>query len=105
MNIVIVSLRTGWATPCWRCRRSGTCGGILPDEPLTVAARPSIAPLFRAVPGVDRIIVLEPGKESSQIEATIGILLPNSFRSAWILKRAGVKERWGYRQPISGGRC
>jgi heptosyltransferase-2 len=65
-------------------------------RPLTIAARASVAPVFRAVPGVDHIKVLEPGKEASQIEADIGILLPNSFRSAWILKRAGVKERWGY---------
>ncbi len=66
-------------------------------RPLTVAVRASVAPVFRAVPGVDHIKVLERGREASQIEATIGILLPNSFRSAWILKRAGVKERWGYR--------
>jgi heptosyltransferase-2 len=66
-------------------------------RPLTVAARASVAPVFRAVPGVDHIKVLERGREPSQIEASIGILLPNSFRSAWILKRAGVKERWGYR--------
>ncbi len=66
-------------------------------SPLTVAARRSVAPVFRAVPGVDHIKVLERGKEPSQIEASVGILLPNSFRSAWILKRAGVKERWGYR--------
>ncbi len=65
-------------------------------RPLTIAARPSIAPVFRAVPGVDHIKVLEPGKEATQIEADIGILFPNSFRSAWILKRAGVRERWGY---------
>ena len=32
--------------------------------------------------------------------ADIGILLPNSFRSAWILKKAGVKERWGYRSDF-----
>ncbi len=65
-------------------------------RPLTVAARASIAPVFRAVPGIDHIKVLERKKEASQIEADIGILFPNSFRSAWILKRAGVKERWGY---------
>jgi lipopolysaccharide heptosyltransferase II len=65
-------------------------------QPLMIAARASVAPVFRAVPGVDHIKVLERGKEASQIEGEIGILLPNSFRSAWILKRAGVKERWGY---------
>lgn len=67
---------------------------------LSIAARPSIAPVLRAVPGIDRIIVLERGKESAQLRADIGILLPNSFRSAWILKVAGVKERWGYRSDF-----
>ena len=66
-------------------------------RPLTVAARASVAPVFRAVPGIDHIKVLERGREAAQIEADVGILLPNSFRSAWILARAGVKERWGYR--------
>ena len=66
-------------------------------QPLTVAARSSIAPVFRAVPGIDRIVVLERGTESSSLRGDIGILLPNSFRSAWVLKKAGVKERWGYR--------
>jgi heptosyltransferase-2 len=69
-------------------------------QTLSVAARPSIAPVFRAVPDVDRIIVLERGKEPSQLRGDIGILLPNSFRSAWNLKRAGVKERWGYRSDF-----
>jgi heptosyltransferase-2 len=69
-------------------------------QPLSIAARPSIAPIFRAVRDIDRVIVLERGKESSQLGGDIGILLPNSFRSAWILKRAGVKERWGYRSDF-----
>lgn len=67
------------------------------DRPIAIAARPSIAAVFRAVPETDRIIVLERGNESSQLRADIGLLLPNSFRSAWILKKAGIKERWGYR--------
>ena len=36
-------------------------------------------------------------KKRSSFAATSAILFPNSFRSAWTLKRAGVKERWGYR--------
>lgn len=67
---------------------------------LTVAARGSVAPVFRAVHGVDRIAVLERGKEIAQLKADVGILLPNSFRSAWLLKRAGVRERWGYRSDF-----
>jgi heptosyltransferase-2 len=67
------------------------------DQPLTIAARPSVASVFRAVPGIDAIIPLERGRESTQLRGDIGILLPNSFRSAWMLKKSGVKERWGYR--------
>lgn len=72
------------------------------DRELTIAARPSVAPVFRAVPGIDRTVVLERGKEASQLNAEVGILLPNSFRSAWVLKRAGVRERWGYRSDFRG---
>jgi heptosyltransferase II len=67
---------------------------------LTIAARGSIAGVFRAAAGIDRIVVLERGKEASQLRGDVGILLPNSFRSAWVLKRAGVKERWGYRSDF-----
>ena len=71
-------------------------------QPLTIAARPSISAVFRAVPDIDRLVVLERGKEPSQLRADIGILLPNSFRSAWVLKKAAVKERWGYRTDFRG---
>jgi heptosyltransferase-2 len=70
------------------------------EQPLSVAARPSIAPVYRAVRGIDRIVVLERGKEPSQLAGDIGILFPNSFRSAWILKRSGIKQRWGYRSDF-----
>lgn len=70
------------------------------EQPVTVAARPSIAAVFRAAPDVGRIIVLERGNEAASLAGDIGILLPNSFRSAWILKQAGVKERWGYRSDF-----
>src|SRR5262245_13580992 len=73
------------------------------DEPLTIAARASVAPVFRAVPGIDSIAVLERVKENASLAGDIGILFPNSFRSAWLLRRAGVKERWGYRADFRGG--
>jgi heptosyltransferase-2 len=64
---------------------------------LVVAARPSVAALFRAVPGVDEITqIAAPGN----LGGDIGILFPNSFRSAWELKRSGVRERWGYRSDF-----
>ena len=66
---------------------------------LVVAARPSVAMLFRAVPGIDEIAEsASPGRTSGDI----GILFPNSFRSAWELKRGGVRERWGYRSDMRG---
>ena len=69
-------------------------------QPVSIAARPSVSSVFRVVPGIDRIIILERGRERSQLHGDVGILLPNSFRSAWILKKAGVKERWGYRSDF-----
>ena len=66
-------------------------------ESLAIAARPSVATLFRAVPGIDRIAVLNSKNDVTRLSAAIGILLPNSFSSAWLLKRSSVKERWGYR--------
>ncbi len=71
-------------------------------ESLTMAARPSVATLFRAVPGIDRIAVLNSKKDVTRLHAAIGILLPNSFSSAWLLKRASVRERWGYRADFRG---
>ena len=76
---------------------------------LAVAARPSIAPLYSMVPGVDATIVT--GWRGSVLDrrtlvddthrlkaehADVAVLLPNSFASAWVVHRAGVKERWGY---------
>src|SRR5205814_1374371 len=49
-----------------------------------------------AVPGVDEVILPEAAS------GDIGVLFPNSFRSAWLLKRAGVRERWGYRSDLRG---
>ena len=66
------------------------------DAHLVVAARPSVAMLFRAVPGIDEIA------ESGKAGGDVGILFPNSFRSAWELKRGGVPERWGYRTDWRG---
>ena len=69
---------------------------------LTVAAVPAVAALFREDTDVkpDRVIELP-----SQTRAAVahlegegfgaGVLFPNSFRSAWMLWRAGVPERWG----------
>ena len=82
---------------------------------LAVAARSSIARLFDCVPGVDEIVVLRSEGGSSvvrsgrgEVEALregrfdVAILCPNSFHAAWLVWRAGVPERWGYRADFRG---
>ena len=88
-----------------------------PHGRMTVAARPSVAPLYSMVPGVDQTIETrwrgsltdrEPLHAFAQRvlseQVDVAILFPNSFASAWALRRARVSERWGYaadlRRPL-----
>jgi heptosyltransferase-2 len=73
------------------------------DRRLVVAARPSVDSLFTMVPGLDSIVSAD--VESVRgARASVAVLFPNSFASAWIVRRAGVPERWGYsadlRRPL-----
>ena len=71
---------------------------------LTAAVRPTVAKLFRTVPGIDEVFILANRKNdvarlrSGQFD--VAIIFPNSFRSAWIAWRAGIPERWGYRSDF-----
>jgi len=71
------------------------------DRTVIVAAEPSIAPLFHEVTPVapDRVLTVEKSTETNtlrSVQADLAILLPNSFRTAWVCRRAGIAERWGY---------
>jgi heptosyltransferase-2 len=73
---------------------------------IDVAARPSIAPLFGLVDGVTDVIVV---KDSATAARELrdrcydaALLLPNSFNSAMLARRAGIRERWGYRADFRG---
>lgn len=79
-----------------------------PSTHITVAARPSVAPMFTMVQGVDEVIALPGGGGwraltgwSKDMRALGGrsfdtaILFPNSFATALIASRAGIAERWG----------
>jgi heptosyltransferase-2 len=66
-----------------------------PSAQLVVAARPGIADLFPLVPGVDSQVSADPAGVRGA-GASIAILFPNSFASAWLVKRANIPERWGY---------
>jgi heptosyltransferase-2 len=80
-----------------------------PRSRLLVAARKSVAGLFSMTPLADEVVVLEwPGRLWSRaqrradvaklrsVRADVSVLLPNSFASAWLVKSAGIRERWGY---------
>lgn len=73
----------------------------LPTATIDVAARPSIAPLFTLVPGVNTVIALGDRRESVAALQSgrydSALLLPNSFSVARLARAAGIPERWGYR--------
>ena len=73
-----------------------------PGASLVVAARPSIAPLFSLVPGVDDVVVLPARGAAPLSGCDVALLLPNSFHSALTAARAGIRERWGYRGDWRG---
>ena len=77
------------------------------DAHLTIAAIPSVAALFRETTGArpNQIVELPAAKAPARAALRGGafdlvVLFPNSFRSAWEVRRAGIRERWGY--PTSG---
>ncbi len=76
---------------------------------MTVAATGAVAALFREDTGVnpDHVLVLPKSKKDAARALAdgkfeLGILFPNSFHSAWQLKRAGVPQRWGYTKSARG---
>ena len=77
-----------------------------PSGTVDVAGASAIAPMFSLVPGLGEIVPLR--RDSSDVDAIrrggyeTALLFPNSFRSAYIAKRAGISERWGYRADWRG---
>ena len=87
-----------------------------PEAHVAVAARPSVAPMYAMVTGVDELITLPGG---GGLRAWIGwredvraleggsfdtaILFPNSYGAARIASKAGIPERWGYAADMRGG--
>ncbi len=81
-----------------------------PHAEIAVAARPSIAPLFTMVAGVDRVLVLDGRAPLGTVAGRVAqhrfdtaLLLPNSIRAALLAVRAHIPERWGYRADLRGG--
>jgi heptosyltransferase-2 len=80
---------------------------------LVVAARPSVAELWRVVPGVDEVVTVAGARGAArwgaleanvrtvrQVHADVAVLLPNSLQTALVARRAGIPERWGYRRNL-----
>ena len=91
----------------------------LPDAHLAVAARAPVAPLLTLVPGIDEVVTLQPAgglrhfaagqRHRAMTRARLcageydaALLLPNSFHAAWLVWRAGIPARWGYRADLRG---
>jgi heptosyltransferase-2 len=80
-----------------------------PSARLTIAAAPSVAAVFReeTAAAPDRVIEL-PSSTRDAVAALegegfdLGILFPNSFRSAWQFRRARIPHRWGYATAARG---
>jgi heptosyltransferase-2 len=74
---------------------------------LVTLARPSLAPLLALFPGV-----VEQATKHADRRATVGaiqaaacdeaVVVPNSFSAAWLVARAGVPRRYGYRGDLRG---
>jgi heptosyltransferase-2 len=80
-----------------------------------VAARRAVAGLFAMSPLAHDVLVMEwsgrlaaPGARRRDLAALRGagadvaVLFPNSFAAAWLVRRAGVPERWGYATDMRG---
>lgn len=84
---------------------------------LAIAARPSVAPMFTMVEGVNDVIMLPGGgglkaltgwrRDADQLsrgQYDTAVLLPNSFATALIAMKAGIRERWGFDTDWRGSR-
>jgi heptosyltransferase-2 len=74
----------------------------LEDRTLIVAAAPSVAPLFEEITAAapDQVITLDQGREAAELREAAAdaiLLFTNSFRTAWVSRQAGIRQRFGYR--------
>ncbi len=80
---------------------------------IVVAARGGVSDLFTLSPVVDDVVrmtwrgeLFKPRSLRADADAIRGsgarvaVLLPNSFASGWLVRRAGVAERWGYASDL-----
>lgn len=75
------------------------------ERDLIVLARPHLEPLLRLLPSVKDVV--RRAKTNAETITNIrasdcqeSVILPNSFRSAWLPYKAGIPYRWGYRGEL-----
>ena len=79
-----------------------------PDTAIAIAAPASVAPLFEEnTPARQDQLISIARREHEAADVRVGsfdaaLLLPNSFRSAWVARQAGIGERWGYAAGLRG---
>ena len=74
-----------------------------PNTRVTLLAKPAVAALWKMVNGVERVIVLQPGRQGLReairtlrtLDCDTALILPHSFRAGWIAWRASVPTRRG----------
>lgn len=72
------------------------------ERRVAVLAKPHLHSILRLSPAVSELVdrsgstaeTIDRVRRGSFDEA---VLLPNSFRAAWLVHRAGIPNRWGYR--------
>ncbi|MCA1559586.1 MAG: lipopolysaccharide heptosyltransferase II [Acidobacteria bacterium] len=86
----------------------GALRAALPSATIAIVAEPSVAPMFDEITPAaqDEIVRLPDARtEASLLRAgrfDTAVLFPNSFRSAWVVRRAGIARRWGYSDGLRG---
>jgi heptosyltransferase-2 len=84
------------ALPAMAAVRAG-----LPEAHITIAAIASVAPLFqeRTSAAPNEVVTIPDRSREAKVLADrkfdAGLLLTNSFRTAWMMRRAGIVDRWG----------
>jgi len=80
----------------------------LPETHITIAAIDSVAPLFHedTAAAPNEVLTIPDRSREAKILADgqfdAGLLLTNSFRTAWMLRRAGIVDRWGFPTSARG---
>lgn len=79
-----------------------------PEARIAIAAPESVAPLFEenTLARQDDVISIARGDHEADAlrpgSFDLSLLFPNSFRSAWVARQAGIPARWGFSTGLRG---